>query len=164
LKAFSLHPRTADPMTEDPVEDRERMHRRADRLPPPAFPPGNRRDWLHQPRSTDAQHDGGSGHGGIPDEAFYTPRDSIRRISTLGPAGGQGKEPDAGTTISLAETELSYEDVALILEELAREIRGYQGGRFLWKPGVSPLEGALRGLLSGYLRLGRREGEEGEQS
>jgi len=59
------------------------------------------------------------------------------------------------------ERRLSDEDVATLLVDLAAEIRDYEGGRFLWKPHVSPLEGAIRGLVSGYLRLGRREGERG---
>jgi hypothetical protein len=127
------------------------------RLPPPAFPPGNRRDWVHRPR-TRSGRSAEAGDGGIPDDALLDPGEPIRRIETLtdrgeeNPTAGMGMEPSSGHPVSL-------EEVASILERLAREVRGHSGGRFLWKADVTPLEGALRGLLSGYLRLGRRVGE-----
>ncbi|TVR58781.1 MAG: hypothetical protein EA422_15860 [Gemmatimonadales bacterium] len=111
------------------------------RLPPPAFPPGRRRDWVHRPRRLEGG--GRSATGEIPSAAF---------LST--------DEGHSGPPNPVVDQEsISDEQVAEILESLAQEIRDYSGGRFLWKPGVPPLEGALRGLVSGYLRLGRREGE-----
>ncbi len=112
------------------------------RLPPPAFPPGHRRGWVHRPRAVDGRPGDVSTTGEIPTHAYLS--------------------PDEGPSRRLKEAEqrtMSDVEVAEILETLAQEIRDYQGGRFLWKAGVAPLEGAIRGLISGYLRLGRREGE-----
>ena len=114
---------------------------RSRRLPPPAFPPGHRRDWVHRPRQSVGG--GRSATGEIPSEAFLSTDD--------GPTSASGSMG--------SQESISDEEVAGILESLAQEIRDYTGGRFLWKPGVPPLEGAIRGLVSGYLRLGRREGE-----
>ena len=131
---------------------------RADRLPPPAFPPGQRRDWVHRPRESPTDH-AGAEEGTIPDDAFLGPNEPIRRIDDPGEGSGGGAIPTPEATRDDGERQLSDEDIASLLVELAREIRGHEGGRLLWKPGVPPLEGAVRGLLSGYLRLGRREGE-----
>lgn len=114
---------------------------RSRRLPPPAFPPGHRRDWVHRPRPSEAG--GQSATGEIPSEAF---------LST-------DEGPSRNVHAVVDQESITDEEVARILESLAQEIRDYTGGRFLWKPGVPPLEGAIRGLVSGYLRLGRREGE-----
>ncbi len=136
---------------DDDGDEGEVQHPRSDRLPPPAFPPGQRRAWVHRPRTREGEpQDQG---GAIPDDAFFSPHDPLRRIEDLHAHGGQSAEEEA------PERHLSDEEVATLLEQLAREIRNYEGGRFLWKAGVPPLEGAIRGLISGYLRLGRREGE-----
>ena len=113
------------------------------RLLPPAFPPGYRRGWVHS---------SGTGAGGEGETA----RSGDGRTQPPGsPVTGyrsrEAQEPAASPVPDL--------EVAEILETVAREIRDYQGGRFLWKAGVSPLEGAIRGFVAGYLRLGRREGE-----
>lgn len=146
-------------MNQEDTETRQ-LHRHPDedRLPPPAFPPGNRRDWVHRPRVSSSAREEEGTDGTIPDEAFHDPQDPIRRIDPLeSPVGDRHEHrPDP---LQVSATELTYDDVADMLEKLAREVRGHQGGRFLWKAGVTPLEGALRGLLSGYLKLGRREGE-----
>lgn len=99
------------------------------------------------------------GGGTIPEDAFYSPDAPLRRIEAL--PDDEDRLPDSEEEIAQAahRSPLSDESVAQLLENLAREIRDYDGGRFLWRQDVSPLEGAVRGLLSGYLRLGRREGE-----
>lgn len=112
------------------------------RLPPPAFPPGHRRGWVHRPRAAEGGTGEASTTGEIPTHAYLSPDEGpSRRL--------QAADQQAMSDVEVAE----------ILETLAQEIRDYQGGRFLWKAGVTPLEGAIRGLISGYLRLGRREGE-----
>jgi hypothetical protein len=140
-----------------PSQSREGRSNRGDRLPPPAFPPGHRRSWVHRPRRVGP--DEGMGGGTIPEDAFYSPDAPLRRIESLPDDDVEllphSEEEGSQPLIS----PLSDESVAQLLENLAREIRDYDGGRFLWRPDVSPLEGAVRGLLSGYLRLGRREGE-----
>lgn len=115
-------------------------------LPPPAFPPGDRRYRIHRPRAESAAN--GDGGDGFPTDAFSPPDGPIRRIEkptdpAAAPGGGAWKLPSSAGTADA---------VAGLLEELAREVRRKRRGRLLWKPGASPLEGALRGLLSGFLR------------
>ncbi len=134
--------------------------RMVDRLPPPAFPPGQRRDWVHRPRHTPGDASVTPAEGSIPEDALYAPDEPIRRIddpSHVGEAGS--RDPLLDPADDESGQRLSDEDVATILINLAAEIRDHEGGRFLWKSNVTPFEGAIRGLVSGYLRLGRREGE-----
>lgn len=160
----SHEPNAAGPMPSD-NEDSARTdgHRPsrsvADRLPPPAFPPGQRRDWVHRPRHGSGESPETPTEGSIPDDALYAPDEPIRRIDD--PSGGSGGEGSRDPLLPLTDTgdRLSDEDVATLLMDLAAEIRDHQAGRFLWKAYVTPFEGAVRGLVSGYLRLGRREGE-----
>ncbi len=99
------------------------------------------------------------GGGTIPEDAFYSPDAPLRRIESLPEDDTELPSDSEEERAQALRPPLSDESVAQLLENLAREIRDYDGGRFLWRPDVSPLEGAVRGLLSGYLRLGRREGE-----
>ncbi len=141
----------------EPSHAHDSRSNRGDRLPPPAFPPGHRRGWVHRPRSADPQV--GMGGGTIPEDAFYSPDAPLRRIESLPEDDTELPSDSEEERAQALRPPLSDESVAQLLENLAREIRDYDGGRFLWRPDVSPLEGAVRGLLSGYLRLGRREGE-----
>lgn len=121
-------------------------------LPPPAFPPGHRRERVHRPRSRGEK---GADGDGFPAEAFYAPDAPIRRIEA--PEVLSAREDPAPPAATIEPDE-----VARLLDELAGEVRANPRGRLVWRPGASPLEGALRGLLSGFLRdppgLGRRGG------
>jgi hypothetical protein len=122
-----------------------------DRLPPPAFPPGHRRAWVHRPRPDSSALQDPGGGGSIPPDALYAPDAPIRRMEDPGEMGQAG--PGSGDPIrGPAPDSLSPDDVADLLMELAREVRNGRTGRLLWNPAASPLEGAIRGLLSGYLR------------
>lgn len=134
-----------------------RMGSRLDRLPPPAFPPGHRRSWVHRPRpdSTGGEMDVTSASDPFPADAFSSPDAPIRRIQDPAEAAGQARIGGVGLgdgEYDAMASSMSRDDVADVLMELAREVRVHQSGRLLWKPGASPLEGALRGLLSGFLR------------
>lgn len=140
-------PGAAAEHTEDPSEGGP-----LDRLPPPAFPPGQRRTWVHRPRpgSSVLQEDPRDG-GSIPQDALYAPDAPIRRIADPGEMGSA--HPGSGDlTPREATGSLSQDDVADLLMELARQVRNGRTGRLLWNPGASPLEGAIRGLLAGYFR------------
>lgn len=129
--------------------------RASDRLPPPAFPPGHRRSWVHRPRAVPPEVDGDDRTDSIPDDAFYAPDEPIRRIEdpeSLEGARAGGIRPEESQSGTLGRTDLSPDDVADLLMELAREVRARRSGRLLWQPSSSPFEGALRGLLAGYLR------------
>jgi hypothetical protein len=130
-----------------------------DRLPPPAFPPGHRRDRIHRPRST-----GSAGGGAFPAEAFFSPDDPIRRPPDEGGKGegdawpGPPRAPRVRRRIDAEHPSFpapTAPEIADLLEELAHEIRSLGTGRFHWRAGAPPLEAALRGVLSGYLRQGR---------
>lgn len=131
----------AEQSTSNP--ESEQLVARPDPLPPPAFPPGDRRYRIHRPRAPGATN--GEDRGGLPSDAFSAPDAPIRRIEKPGGPGtlGASERPASARTADA---------VAGLLEELAREVRRKRVGRLLWKPGASPLEGALRGLLSGFLR------------
>lgn len=127
----------------------------SDRLPPPAFPPGHRRSWVHRPRAVPPEVERDDETDSIPADAFYAPDEPIRRIED--PAGLEGAQvggmrPGEDQSVTPGRTDLSTDDVADLLMELAREVRARRSGRLLWQPSSSPLEGALRGLLAGYLR------------
>lgn len=128
-----------------PNPESEQLTSMPDPLPPPAFPPGDRRYRIHRPRAPGATN--GEDAGGLPSDAFSAPDAPIRRIEKPGapatPGAGMWERPASAR---------SADAVAGLLEELAREVRRKRRGRLLWKPGASPLEGALRGLLSGFLR------------
>jgi hypothetical protein len=121
------------------------------RLPPPAFPPGHRRGWVHRPKSSrDSTSE--EARGEIPDDAFFAPEGPIRRSrpdpEAVGEAAATGSAPrDPGTSSSP-----SRDEVALLLEGLARELRSQREGRLPFRTGAPALELALRGLISGFLR------------
>lgn len=140
-------PGSAPEHTEDPTEGAP-----LDRLPPPAFPPGQRRTWVHRPRPGSSVLQNPPDDGSIPHDALYAPDAPIRRMVDPGEMGSASPGSGDPTPRGPSPDSLSPDDVADLLMELAREVRNGRTGRLLWNPGASPLEGAIRGLLSGYLR------------
>jgi hypothetical protein len=149
------------------------------RLPPPVFPPGTRRTHTRPSGAGTA-----SGAQGFPNGALISPDGPIRRIGEGFPEGafispddpidtggadeevegevtGMGTyDPEAYRGVGRAGANPRDPDqMASILEELARGLRGQGSAALAQDAYSSPFESALRGFLGGYLvSRGRRSG------
>jgi hypothetical protein len=142
-----------------------------DRLPPPVFPPGTRR--THARRADAGSTTGGEG---FPDGALISPDEPIRRIGEGFPEGAfispddpidtirdDGEEEGEVTGMGSHDPERYHpvgraganprdpEQVASMLEGLARGLRESGSAALGPDPYLSPFESALRGFLGGYL-------------
>jgi hypothetical protein len=148
-----------------------------DRLPPPAFPPGTRR--IHAPRTASGV---ASGPEGFPDGVLISPDEPIRRIGEGFPegafispddpidAGGADEEEVQGEVTGIGSYDpepyrpagriganpQDPEQVASVLEGLARGLRENGSAALAPDAYLSPFESALRGFLGGYLVGGSR--------
>jgi len=151
-----------------------------DRLPPPAFPPGDRRAWV--PRATRAagRDDPDLSAGALispeepirrigdtfDEEAFISPDDPFEHAGDAAPEQGGGGEADqeAGEVTGIGDPDpeayrsvAAYagprdpDQVAGALEELARSLREQGTAALTTSPHLSPFESALRGFLGGYM-------------
>lgn len=151
-----------------------------DRLPPPAFPPGNRRAWVPRATRATAGDDSGLPEGAVigPDEpvrrigdefdeeAFISPDDPIDQAAggASGSPGTQGdtdesvevtgigsSDPDAYRSVATYAGPRDPEQVANVLDELANSLREQGTAALTTPPHLSPFESALRGFLGGYM-------------
>jgi hypothetical protein len=145
--------------------------RELDRLPPPVFPPGTRRTHARWPEAglTTATE-------GFPDGALISPDEPIRRIgegfaegASISPddpigTGGDDEEAEGEVTGIGSHHPEAYppvgqaganprdpEQVASMLEGLARGLRKNGSAALAPDAYLSPFESALRGFLGGYL-------------
>jgi hypothetical protein len=146
-----------------------------DRLPPPVFPPGTRRTHPRRPEVGLA-----TGTEGFPDGALISPDEPIRRIGEGFPegalispddpinTGGDDEEEEGEVTGMGSHDPEAYhsvgraganprdpEQVASVLEGLARGLREKGSAALTPDPYLSPFESGLRGFLGGYL-VGRK--------
>ena len=159
-----------------------------DRLPPPAFPPGQRgvkpRRNLRTPVSEPGPEGGGvarGGDSGVPDEAFISPDDPIERkgsriapdafISPDEPIPERGPEEGVVTGIGddqhLGDEEQAYTrsdppavaDLVLQVRRLADALRDRGESGLRTTPDMSRFEATLRAYCVGYLSAQREAGD-----
>jgi hypothetical protein len=145
-----------------------------DRLPPPAFPPGTRRS-----RTAWAGSGSAAGPEDLPEGVLISPDEPIRRIGEGFPEGAFISPDDPiDTDQEEVEGEVTGignydpepyrpagrvganprdpEQIASVLEGLARGLRENGSAALAPEAYLSPFESALRGFLGGYLVGGRR--------
>lgn len=133
--------------------------RKPTRLPPPAFPPGNRR----HPGSGDASGPDGRGEGKVSEDGegftFISPDEPFPdhdRAMEAGTATGIGDDPHLAAEDLASSGDPHVRELVLALSKLAEAVRRRGEAGLRVTSDMSRFESTLSGYCLGYL-AGRRE-------